>query len=106
MSIDIPAADNTLAGDFNYIDTYVEYVTEVLLKYENAIPESRHRQQKELQLHKHVQVICQLIQVLGPNAVTQGSSIKKYPAYSDKYILGFIKEINPPPPKALQLSSL
>lgn len=108
MSIDIPASmpDNTLAGDFNYIDTYVEYITEVVLKFENAIPESRHRHQKELQLHKHVQVICQSIQVQGPYAVTQGSLIKKYPAYADIYIPGFIKEINPPPPKTQQLSSL
>ena len=60
MSIDAPSAQsNASSHNYNYIDTYVEYIAEIILKYENAIPESKHRHQRELQLHKHIQVICQ-----------------------------------------------
>jgi hypothetical protein len=101
MSIDVPSAQMNTSSlqDFNYIDSYVEYVAEVILKHENAIPESKHRQQKELQLHKHIQVICQALPMPAIDAIHYNIR-KVYGNYSAKYVTGFIKEINPPPPKA------
>ena len=103
MSIDAPSAQmnvsNGATDNFNYIDTYVEYIAEVILKYTNAIPESKDRQQKELQQHKQFEVVFQKI---APLAIPFFETIpaKTFSNYSDKYAYQFIKEINPPPPKA------
>lgn len=102
MSIDAPSAEmqtGSAPDNFNYIDTFVEYVAEVVLKYDNAIPESKDRQQKELQLHKQFQIVFQNIVPL--TISFPAVSTKKYSfSSSDKYAYQFIREINPPPPKA------
>lgn len=86
--------------NFNYMDTFVEYVAEVILHNDNAIPESKDRQQKDIQQHKHIQVAIQktepLLQVL-PIA----HFIVFPQSNEDKYAYQFVKEINPPPPKIL-----
>lgn len=103
MSIDSPSAqmpsNAANAADFNYIDTYVEYVAEVILKYDNAIPESKDRQQKELQMQKQFELVFQKIE---PITISFFKKIikKRFINFSDKYAYQFIKEINPPPPKA------
>ena len=103
MSIDAPAAQMQVskgsADNFNYIDTYVEYITEVVLKFTNAIPESKNRQQKELQMQKQYELVFQKIEPLTisfPVEIIKSRFINS----SDKYAHQFIKEINPPPPKA------
>ena len=103
MSIDSPnaqmPANAANADDFNYIDTYVEYIAEVILKYDNAIPESKDRQQKELQMQKQFELVFQKIE---PITISFFEKIikKRFINFSDKYAFQFIKEINPPPPKA------
>lgn len=103
MSIDSPSAQMPAnaanADDFNYIDTYVEYIAEVILKYDNAIPESKDRQQKELQMQKQFELAFQKIE---PITISFFEKIikKRFINFSDKYAYQFIKEINPPPPKA------
>ena len=102
MSIDAPGAQmppNTDSSEINYIDTFVEYVAEVVLNYDNAIPESKDRQQKELQQHKQFEVVFQKILPL-TISVIEDNSRKYFADPSDKYAYQFIKEINPPPPKA------
>jgi hypothetical protein len=103
MSIDSPSAQMPAnaanADDFNYIDTYVEYIAEIILKYDNAIPESKDRQQKELQMQKQFELVFQKIE---PITISFFEKIikKRFINFSDKYAYQFIKEINPPPPKA------
>ena len=102
MSIDAPAAQvqvtNGGEDTFNYIDTYVEYIVEVILKYENAIPESKDRQQKELQQHKQFEVaFYKVIPLL--NFIFDDISVDHPRSLSDTYAYQFVKEINPPPPK-------
>ncbi len=103
MSIDAPSAqmqtDKGKPDNFNYIDSYVEYIAEVILKYENAIPESKDRQQKELQQHKQFEVVYQKI---SPITISffEVTTKETFLNFSDKYAYQFIKEINPPPPKA------
>ncbi len=67
MSIDAPGAQmseyTTKSDNFNYIDTYIEYIAEVILKYDNPVPESGNRQQKEWQQHKPFEIIFQAIEI-------------------------------------------
>lgn len=100
MSIDVPAvqANNTASsGGFNYMDTYVEFVAEVLLQIENAIPEQRHRHHRELQMHRQVQVICQQPEILLLKGVHSLPAVQDYPAYTNNYRYQATREINHPP---------
>jgi len=103
MSIDAPGAQMSAgtanADDFNYIDTYIEYIAEVILKYDNVIPESKDRQQKELQQHKQFEITFEKVYPL-LNFIWQDNPLDHPVNFSDKYAYQFIKEINPPPPKA------
>ena len=99
MSIDVPVAEMKKANtsDYNFIDTYVEFITEVIFKYENAIPESRHRRHGVLQSHRQVQVICQQIAIPESAGLPASSLVKGYPRYINNYSFRFIKEFNRPP---------
>jgi hypothetical protein len=100
MSIDIPTSPrDSSAKNYNFVDTYVEYIAEVMLKYENAIPETGHRQHKQVQMHKHLQIICQPVKTVQQDAVPTALRTKIYGDYSNRFAYQFIKEINPPPPK-------
>lgn len=103
MSIDSPSAqmpkDSPKAADFNYIDTYVEFIVEDVLKYENAIPETKNRQQKEWQMQKQFELVFQKIDPITLSFPAEKME-RRFINYSDKYAFQFIKEINPPPPKA------
>ncbi|HVZ95901.1 MAG TPA: hypothetical protein VG847_03440 [Chitinophagaceae bacterium] len=103
MSIDSPNAQLPLnapnADNFNYIDTYVEFVAEVILKHENAIPETGNRPQKEWQMQKQFELVCQKIVPITIHFFASPSK-KIYCHFTDSYAYQFIKEINPPPPKA------
>lgn len=103
MSIDAPGAQTTASSasseEMNYIDTYVEYIAEVILKYTNAIPESKDRQQKELQQHKQFEVAFQKIVPIIISFAEEKAE-RHFVNLTDKYAYQFIKEINPPPPKA------
>ena len=109
MSIDKPVSQrqecNLNDQNINYIDTYVEYFAEVLLKYENAIPETKNRQPKELQQHNHITLIFQ------PQAhvvaiLFHKKSNKQILNYIDKNTSLLIKELKPPPIKLPQLHPL
>jgi hypothetical protein len=100
LSIDAPGTQmanySARHDNFNYIDSYIEFVAEIILKYDNAVPESNHRQQKELLQHKQFVVICDTAEpVIVPLFYPDAGKI--HFAYSDKYFYQFIKEINPPP---------
>lgn len=103
MSIDAPNAEMPAGkgscDHFNYIDTYVEYVAEVILNFKNAIPESKDRNHKEIQQHKHIEFAFQKLQPL-LHFYSKDNRKSSYQTSSDNYAYQFIKEINPPPPKA------
>ncbi len=103
MSIDSPNAqlpsNAPNADNFNYIDTYVEFVAEVILKHENAIPETKNRPQKEWQMQKQFELVCQKIVPITIDFF-ESPSKKIYSNFTDNYAFQFIKEINPPPPKS------
>lgn len=102
MSIDSPNAqlppNSPNADNFNFIDTYVEFVAEVVLKYENAIPETKNRPQKEWQMQKQ-ELVCQKIVPITIHFFDRYSK-KIYYNFISNYAFQFVKEINPPPPKS------
>ncbi len=100
MSIDVPVAEmkkKPAKEDYNFIDTYVEFITEVIFKYENAIPESKHRHHRVLQTHQQLKVICQQIPIPASSGLPAPSLVKGYPGYINNYSFLFIKEFNRPP---------
>ena len=103
MSIDSPSAqmppNAQNSDDFNYIDTYVEFIAEVVLKYDNAIPETKNREKKEMQMQKQFELVFQKIESL---KFTFFQDVLNKPVinFNDQYAYQFIKEINPPPPRA------
>ncbi len=100
MSIDVPAiqVNNTAAADgYNYMDTYVEFVAEVLLQMHNAIPEQRHRHHRELQMHRQVQVICEQPETFLLMGAGTLPVVADYPAYTNNYCYRATREINHPP---------
>ena len=99
MSIDVHNSQvcNNTPENFNYINTYIEFVTEILLKYDNAFPEPATRHQKELQHHKLYQVICQQIDLLTGLPLLYSGLNKVYFNLNDKYAYQFVREISPPP---------
>ncbi len=103
MSIDAPNAcmqsGNSSSDTFNYIDTFVEYVAEVILKNTNAIPESKNREQKELQLQKQFELVYQNIETVTVSFFNVTAK-KQFLNFYGRYAYRFVKEINPPPPKA------
>jgi hypothetical protein len=86
--------------DENIINSVVEYVSEVVLKKKNSMPEDDNNSHKDYQAHKHtvLKLIEFEIQSLAfsvpPNKETNKAPLK------ENYYFQFCKEINPPPPKA------
>ena len=100
MSIDSPNASKDsyyrTPDNFNYIDTYVEYISEVICKHENAIPESAKRHQKQWQ-HKLQYLICDHPRNTNKDMISYLVMQNIFLNHHDKYAYQFIKEITPPP---------
>ena len=101
MSIDSANAsrDNyyKTPDNFNYIDTYVEYFSEVICKNDNAIPEPGKRHQKQWQQHKLQQVICDNMRGISKVVISFQVLRNTFFYHHNKYAYQFIKEISPPP---------
>jgi hypothetical protein len=86
--------------DQNIINSVVEYVSEVVLKKNNAMPEDDNNTHKDYQAHKHtilklIELEMQSLAFTAPiNTETNKAPLK------ENYYFQFCKEINPPPPKA------
>jgi len=101
MGIDSPNAGldsyDKITGNVNYIDTYIEYVAEVMLKYENAIPESGKNPQKQWQQHKLYKITCDKSRVTYTPLIFYVAVKKIFISHQDRYAYQFTKEICPPP---------
>ena len=82
----------------NEMDTVVEYVTEIVLGYQNVFPEYPHKHQKEMQLHKHGSISL-FSEEFADNILPPSRLVSRKHLLQDKYSYQFYKEINPPPPK-------
>ena len=100
MSIESPNAAHdiyTAPSNFNYIDSYVEYVVEVIFKHENAFPETGKRHQKQWHQHSLFQVICENIGIMNHHSTFYKLLQKDFFSYHEWYAYQFVKEISPPP---------
>ncbi len=83
----------------NEINSFVEYVAEIVLEHTNALPEYEKSSHDKLQLHKDC--IVKHITVEDKKSVTYSDLKNDLPlAIPENYTCLFCKEINPPPPKA------
>jgi hypothetical protein len=89
-------------GDINEINSFVEYVAEVVLDYKDALPEYQHyyNNHKELQLHKHISVKLISLEQESTEKLVLDNTRRYRPSLKESYDYLYYKEINPPPPKA------
>lgn len=97
------AQHNTTVGDFNEINSVVEYVAEVVLGNQNALPEYQHNNNnhKDLQLHKHLSIKIIDLKQYVPFRVIEQTSHVFGTQFKQDYQYLYYGEINPPPPKNL-----
>ncbi|NCI46236.1 hypothetical protein GWC94_06220 [Sediminibacterium sp. WSJ-3] len=87
------------APEINISETVVEFVVEVILKHKNAIPEQDQQDGHDLQFHKHLSfeaIDFRPYFLPGLPAVRNNKPVALNPSYDYLYL----REINPPPPKA------
>lgn len=87
-------------GEFNEINSVVEYFAEIVLEHNNAFPEFKKEGNKDLQPSKHIAIKLIIAKDL-PSLKQETASVNNYSIRKkDHYNFLFYKEINPPPPKA------
>jgi hypothetical protein len=88
-------------GNFNYMNSMTEYVTEILLNHKDAFPEyQKTHTSSKAQLVKHIP-----FKIIPINGIVR---VKKRDLNNSNYIhplnenrtYSYIREINPPPPKS------
>jgi len=98
QDIDIPQQRNVLSFS-NEINSINEYIGEVVLKHSNAFPEYPNDGHKEMQFSKHIDLNLFSFQHFKAYSTPKVYTEYLYPHKIDYNFL-FLKEINPPPPKA------
>ncbi len=99
-AIDFKPAHSSHMEEFNDLNTFSEYFTEVVLGYKNAFPESVKKEQKQSQLQKHIS-----IKLINPSVMVyitreNANAISFRFPEDENDTRFFSREINPPPPKA------
>jgi hypothetical protein len=87
--------------DENVINSVVEYVSEVVLHKQNAMPEyGNNEHNKDLQPQKHFAL--KIVEIKTPSLVVDlpVAEAKLNAPFMESYYFQFCKEINPPPPRA------
>jgi hypothetical protein len=94
-----PLSASASLGDFNYINSLTEYVSEILLGHKDAFPEyQKESSSSKSQFTKHFSIkLCELNTITIITKLTDYHSA--YVLINEKEIYRFCKEINLPPPK-------
>ncbi len=96
----LPIQSANSLGDFNNINSAVEYITEIVLGHKDAFPEfeakggSQHKSSLSL---KHIKLFQPVVVAISPLTYATILSFE-YPL-DEKYSFLFSKDITPPPPK-------
>jgi hypothetical protein len=90
----------TVIGEFNEINSVVEYFTEVVLEHSNIFPEFKKEGSKDLQSLKHIDIKLINAEEILPLKQETTSAVDYLIQKSDYYNFLFYKEIYTPPPKA------
>lgn len=90
-------------GDFNEINSIVEFVAEEVLDHKNALPEYQHHNSnhKDLQLHKHLAIKIIELEEYAPVKLLAQPLLRFGSMFNQHYDFLYYREINPPPPKNL-----
>ncbi len=94
-----PIKSSNVLYETNEINSIMEYVGEIVLKHQNQFPEYPNDGQKNLQL-KHTALTTFSFQYLKVQSCTNKAVINYIVPVTEDYYFLFLKEINPPPPKA------
>ena len=93
--------DNTI-GEYNQMDSLVEYVTEIILDYKNAFPENGAHNHHSGLSHQMKHITIKMISFKKKNApqVSYCSTHSVIIPSKEEYKNMFSREVIPPPPKA------
>ncbi len=98
-SIDFTPIASANFSEFNDLNTISEYLTEVVLGHSNTFPESSHKEQKQAQLQKHLNVKLYETSTVYTETIALPASLEFEFPLDEHSHYQFCKEINPPPPK-------
>ncbi len=99
-SIDFQPFNTTAIGDFNYMNSMSEYVSEIIMGHKDAFPEyQKHPSSSKSQFAKHFS--NKLFELGGFKiAITTSPYNRTFVQSLNEYFTSnFFYEINPPPPK-------
>jgi len=88
-------------GNFNYMNSMMEYFSEIVMGHQNAFPEYDQKSTNGSQNIKHIDMKIYKPVDLSFTIIHQHQPVVSYNFPLDEsYSYLFAKEINPPPPKA------
>jgi len=89
-------------GEYNQMDSVVEYITEILLDYKDAFPENGHNNRRAGMLHQFKHITIKMVSVRKKAFIQSAFFVINHPKPSLKnsYKYLFAGEITPQPPKA------
>jgi hypothetical protein len=88
-------------GEFNQIDSLVEYVAEIMLNHKNAFPENGSHNPNSKSSHQIKHSTIKMIDFRESTDLPFYCTTINLPEiFKDDYKKLILKEINPPPPKA------
>jgi len=96
-----PIATIVTIGDFNYLNSITEYVSEIIMGNKDAFPEfQKESASSKSQIVKHISLKLFTAQNFLPNPAFKEISNAFIVPLNEQYSYLYFKEINPPPPKA------
>jgi hypothetical protein len=98
-----PTHENrNIIGEFNQIDSLIEYVTEIIFHDNNAFPENGNHTRHNNSQHQIKHISIKMINFKKKNAdMPFYCTAPRLPEIlKEEYKNLFLQEINPPPPKA------
>jgi hypothetical protein len=92
-------ATSAVSPEVNIINTIDEFIAEVVLQHQNAVPEPKEHSKKDIQIHKHADY--KVNEIIRPSVtpVTPTSSSTTLSSFTEQYDYQFFEDIIPPPPK-------
>jgi hypothetical protein len=93
-----PLQNSASLGDFNYMNSLTEYVSEIMLGHKDVFPEfQKESPSSKSQCIKHYSIkLCEL-NAFAPLLTIPSNNTVYHTLINEKYTYRFIKEINPPP---------
>ena len=95
------AAAQKNIGEFNHIDSLIEYVSEIILDHKNAFPENGDHSRRSSSSHQMKHISIKMIEFKKTaDTPLYTASVDMPQLFNEEYKNLIPSEINPPPPKA------